>query len=359
MQEYGVLSESHEELINDGNEALESAEPTTSGEEVELGSDLSSLKESWTDQDLILAEFPPPAWVVPGLIPEGLTILAGKPKIGKSLLCLQLAVELSQGLKALGRIPLKPQESMYLALEDGARRLKHRLKRMLGANPASGKLHIRFTSPRGDFVELARLLDQHRNLKLVVVDTFSRIRSRSRRGAHYDADHDEVSALRAIADERHLALVLVHHLRKTGGDDLVDLVLGSTGLTAAADDVAVLTKATGDAQAILNISGRDREPVSLALTFDRGSLSHRIAGLGKEFEMSKERRQVLEILRKNGNVMSLGDISQAAGKKRPVVHKHLQHLIDAGFVEQPEFAKYQIRQQASDPHNKFWIEESF
>ncbi len=41
---------------------------------------------AWTADRLMAQEFAPPRWAVPGLIPEGLSLLAGAPKAGKSWL---------------------------------------------------------------------------------------------------------------------------------------------------------------------------------------------------------------------------------------------------------------------------------
>ena len=50
-----------------------------------------------SDIDIMSTEYQPPCWIVPGLLPEGLTVLAGKPKIGKSMLSLNLSVSISTG----------------------------------------------------------------------------------------------------------------------------------------------------------------------------------------------------------------------------------------------------------------------
>lgn len=52
--------------------------------------------------DLIQIEFPPTAWIVRDVLPEGVTLLAGKPKKGKSWLALALAEAVASGGVALG-----------------------------------------------------------------------------------------------------------------------------------------------------------------------------------------------------------------------------------------------------------------
>ena len=86
-----------------------------------------SLKTIWTLAELYATHFPPPAFVVDNLLPHGLTILAGRPKLGKSWLALQIAGAVGSGGEVLGR-PVTRGKVLYLALEDTARRLRDRAK---------------------------------------------------------------------------------------------------------------------------------------------------------------------------------------------------------------------------------------
>jgi RecA-family ATPase len=73
----------------------------------------------WTAAELQHVEFPEPRWAVPGLLAEGLNLLVGSPKIGKSWWALNVAVSVAQGGKALGRVDVPEGDVLYLALEDG------------------------------------------------------------------------------------------------------------------------------------------------------------------------------------------------------------------------------------------------
>ena len=84
-----------------------------------------------TAADLMRKTFPEPRWAVSGILPEGLNLLAGKPKKGKSILALNLGVSISLGGLALGQIPVEKGAVVYLALEDTERRLQGRLGHML------------------------------------------------------------------------------------------------------------------------------------------------------------------------------------------------------------------------------------
>src|SRR5436190_17685404 len=80
--------------------------------------------------------FPPVSYVVDGYIAEGLTILAGRPKAGKSWLALNFGTAVASGGVALGSVRVEVGDVLYLALEDNRRRLKQRLKQIMQGAPA-------------------------------------------------------------------------------------------------------------------------------------------------------------------------------------------------------------------------------
>lgn len=47
----------------------------------------------------------------------GVSILAGRPKEGKSRLALQMSIAVASGVKVLGRFATKPGRVLYLGLE--------------------------------------------------------------------------------------------------------------------------------------------------------------------------------------------------------------------------------------------------
>src|SRR5262249_22078046 len=75
--------------------------------------------------------FPELNYVVPGILPEGLTLLAGKPKVGKSFLCLDVGIAVAEGGLCLGR-QCERGDVMALFLEDTDRRMQRRIDKMLG-----------------------------------------------------------------------------------------------------------------------------------------------------------------------------------------------------------------------------------
>lgn len=223
--------------------------------------------------DLMLREFPEPRWAVEGLIPEGLTMLVGSPKLGKSWMCLGLALAVASGGRALGKIKVDRGDALYCALEDTPRRLQERLGRLLGSEPPPAGLS--FVTVLPNMVEAIELLDgwadSHPSARLVVIDVLRKIRPPSdARSSMYEADYDFMGTLKRFADKRGIAVVVVHHTRKSVDEgDVFNEASGSTGLTGAADAILIAKKARNTAEAVLHVTGRDIREGAHALSWDQ------------------------------------------------------------------------------------------
>jgi len=190
-------------------------------------------RTSWTAAELMACEFPEPRWAVPGVIAEGLTLLAGAPKVGKSWLALGLGIAVATGGKALGALDVTAGDVLYLALEDPPRRLQERLAKVLAGATAPGRLTLSIACepiPAGGAQRICAWLDAHPDSRLVVVDVFAKVRGAgTANGSQYEADYAAMSALKQIADRYGVAIVVVHHTRKASSED------SSTRLAAPTD----------------------------------------------------------------------------------------------------------------------------
>ncbi|NPV73759.1 MAG: AAA family ATPase [Pelotomaculum sp.] len=294
--------------------------------------------------DLLKMDFPDPAWCVPGLLPEGLTILGGKPKIGKSWLALNLAVAVANGGKALG-VDVEPGPVMYLALEDTPRRLKSRLLSVLNGSPAPRWLHFYTSWPKLDENGLTLLEAEilRREARLIIIDTFQRIRPVQRgNGNIYGLDYEDVARLKQVADRCGVAMLLVHHLKKASEIDPVDMLSGSTGLSGAADAIWVLTRERGQADAILYVTGRDLEEKELALSFDPATTTWNIMGTAQEYRMSRERREILEVLREAEEPLGPKEIADLTGKPYANIKKLVYVMAKSGELKLVTRGRYII-----------------
>ena len=207
-------------------------------------------------------------FVVDTLLSQGLHILAGSPKVGKSWLALWLAVTVAKGEPVWG-MGVKQGTTLYLCLEDSTLRIQNRLFEITEDAPAS--VHFTTNSDtlgKGLEEQLCAFLAEHPDTVLVIIDTLQMIR-----GAGYDNtyanDYRDLSALKRIADAHGIAILLIHHLRKELADDVFSRISGTTGLSGATDSNFVLRKSQRrENTATLYCTGRDIPYRELALEFD-------------------------------------------------------------------------------------------
>ena len=225
--------------------------------------------ETINAEDLQNRTYEPTPFLVDELIPEGLHILAGAPKIGKSWLALWLCLCVAQG-QPLWNFATTQGEVLYLSLEDSFQRIQTRLFDLTEEAPPT--LHFAImadTLRHGLEQQIEQFLAEHPTTKLVVIDTLQRVRSAGGDSNRYANDYQDVGLLKQLADQHHIAILLIHHLRKLHDDDPMNMISGSTGLSGAADSAFVLQKNARSANAAsLHCTGRDIPDRTLKLELD-------------------------------------------------------------------------------------------
>lgn len=225
----------------------------------------------FTAAELESKVFPPVSWIADDLIPEGLTLFCGKPKLGKSWAMLDLACSVAEGGQFLGA-PCDAGDALYLALEDNQRRLQDRLGRIRPNCGWPATLSLATDCARlseGGMDAIEAWFSEVLSPRLVVIDTLAKVKPFSGKTAsEYEADYQALRGLHRLANQRGAAIVLVHHLRKASADDPFDMVSGSTGLTGAADATIVLNKSVEHGGCILYGRGRDLPEFEHGVAFD-------------------------------------------------------------------------------------------
>lgn len=200
-------------------------------------------------------------WVIKDFLFEGLTMLVGPSKIGKSWLCLAAAISVSSGTPFLG---FETQQSgvLYLALEDVRRRIKTRAWRLVEEHngPLDFATHSETVSS-GLVEQLESYVKKKPKTKLVIIDTLQMIRGMGRdSGSAYASDYRDLSSIKKFADQHKIAVMVVHHTRKMGDADVFATVSGTNGIMGCADATMLIGKADrANGEATLFATGRDRE----------------------------------------------------------------------------------------------------
>ena len=242
----------------------------------------------FTGIELQANEPAPIEWIVNGLIPTGLTLLCGASKIGKSWMSLQLAVSVSSGKDFLG-FQVHKSNVLYLALEDTERRIYDRTMLVLNGSPMPEGLSFMtraFTLSEGLPEELTEMV-KSTGAKLAIIDTLQLIRGGlSSKESLYGYDYREMSQLKSFADDLGIAVLVVHHTRKSGDNDRFNTINGTTGIMGASDGSLILyKKGRSEDKAYLDVIGRDVEEQEYVIFWDKGKHS---------WEMEETKAQEIE-----------------------------------------------------------------
>ena len=238
----------------------------------------------------------PPVFLVPNLIPVGLSLVVAPPKFGKSWLCLDLALSVSTGTEFLD-MPTVQHGVLYLALEDNYWRLQSRMRKVIGIDnriTPPGNLYLTNESPMlaEDFTKhLDKFITTHGDIALVIIDTLQKVRGlTTRRDNAYNIDYNDIGKLQKFALDRGIGLVLVHHTKK--GIDESDFVMnasGTNGITGSADSILTLNRRNRkDKRTVLDITGRDVIAKTYILQFNDATFRWENLGEEKDFRQTEE-----------------------------------------------------------------------
>ncbi len=229
--------------------------------------------ETVSAKDLLTQPLEPIRFIIDAILPEGLFILGGNGKIGKSWLALDMSNCVASS-DLFWNFQAAQGDVLYLALEDHNRRLQERLIKLAPECDIDSDTDIHFVTKVkklgcGLAEQITEFLDAHPQTRLVVIDTLKYIRNNGQSTGNYSGDYNDMDALREIIAGRELAMLLITHTNKARSADPLNAISGSTGLTGAADGVFVLEKIkrSGEA-ALLNIVNRDTESREFLLRFD-------------------------------------------------------------------------------------------
>jgi len=314
---------------------------------------------SFNAQALLSMKLPDPAWVVPGLLPQGFTILAGNPKLGKSWLALNLAMAVAQGGMVLGKVKVEAGAVLYLALEDTARRLQTRMTKILSASPECpdlSQLTFDIEWPRldqGGVAKLEKWLEDHKKTaRLIILDTFQKVRGvgPTSNASAYAGDYEAVAGLKTLADRYGVAVMIVHHRKKGEGMDDLESISGSYGLTGAADGIWSLKRERGRSDAVLFVTGRDVDEQELALKWEAAIGCWAILGEAGEYRLSQERSEIVAALREAKRPLTPKELCDLGiGKNYPALKQTMWQMSKDGQLRNCDGGKYTLPANTSKP----------
>lgn len=320
----------------------------------------------WEDEDLLAGiitgdaldamEFPPVAWAVPGIIPEGYGLITGASKAGKSWLVFGLALDVARGTSAFGCIPTgRPRPVLYLALEDGLRRLQGRARKLLGEGvPIPANMDVMTEVPHGKARSVIRAwLGRHRGQDaVVIVDVLAKVMDPAAPGeGAYERDYRVGSRFKEIVGEHPgVTLIAVHHTRKMAASDWADSTSGTTGVNGAADWTLNLTRDRNSEAATLRVMGRDVPEGEYAATvregtwtLDGGDLSQaaqRAQQVQQQEGLGDRALEVLGIVNRNPDGIGPAAVARELRMTNGNATTYLQRLVESGRIAKQGRGKY-------------------
>lgn len=251
--------------------------------------------------DILRAQHPLPQWLIHGLIPEGLTIIGGLPKVAKSYFVYDIALACAGKGLGLGHFAVERGRVAYLAIEDDPSDTQQRLKELRPGITDIGDLFFLHGEDvptiSGGLVEYLREKVQEHELSLVVVDPLSYVYD-PKVGKQTDSFReakDMLLPLRQLSRELHFSLMFVDHRRKQGKDDadVFQTLYGSVAKYAVADALIMMVRR--DEEVTLHCRGRKikDQVIACELTFVGGEASWKVHGANDAYGADSLKSKVL------------------------------------------------------------------
>ena len=211
-------------------------------------------------------------FIIENLLSEGLHILAGSPKVGKSWLALWLSVAISKGEEVWGN-KVKEGTTLYLCFEDSQIRIQNRLFDITDEATDAVNFCTENAMLGGELEErIINFIKEHPDTVLIIIDTLQMIRNTSRDN-NYASDYSDLTILKRLADKYGIAILLIHHLRKENDKDPFNRISGTTGIQGAVDSSFILLEETrGSGVATLSCVGRDIDYREIKLKRDEDNV---------------------------------------------------------------------------------------
>ena len=156
-----------------------------------------------------------PKMLIDGVLSDGLAILAGDSKIGKSWMVLWLCLQISRG-EAVWGLPTRKTDVVYLALEDREWRVQQRMQELTDSPPEN----LRFGFSCGQLGaelegQIEEALREFLSTGLIFIDTLQMVRDNASAKVNaYAQDYKDLSGLKKLADDHGICIFVVHHTRK-------------------------------------------------------------------------------------------------------------------------------------------------
>ena len=294
----------------------------------------------FTAAELMKLKFPEPKWLIDDLLPEGVTVLSGAPKIGKSWLSLQIALSISTSGRLFGSTSSTGKRVLLLALEDNSRRLQERI--IKSTLPASDKFVLTTEWTTG-ITGLKTYLEQSLPFDLCIIDTFGVfLPGQDTKGRNaYDADVARMRQIHMLCKATETSLLLIHHDKQGDDGDWANKMNGSSGIIGTADTLMRLSvQQRGEKKAKLQVTGRDVEDIELSLKLNEKVMQWQIDKNQDETPLTGLQKSVLDLVPEETTSTKSSIIASKLNKEQSQISDILKKLKVKGYIYNPQYGEY-------------------
>jgi len=292
---------------------------------------------------------PPSNWAIEGFLPEGLTILAGAPKSGKSILALNIALALSSEVEVIGKRSKTSKKVLYLPYEDSERRIQDRIKKVKVGLSIKKEPRAFFwencNPPKLDKNTLHEIgaLVKEQKMDMLIIDTLgSSIKNIRKKGlSSYMDEYELLNMFQRFALDYKISVLLLHHTRKMKAENIFDEISGTRGISGAADANYILqrNKYSGE----LFIEGRDLEDANYLLELDKENLTWNFKGLTSSVSISPEQQSILDAYNNDyEREFKPSEVAKILDKEDQNIRPSFRRLVELGMLNQDSYGKYKL-----------------
>jgi hypothetical protein len=309
----------------------------------------------FTDVRSILAH-PPQSrrWLLPGIIADGLTLLGGSPKGGKTYLAYALALAVSHYGRWCQHWEVEQGKVIYITLEDDENDTHLRLLELdpTLAMDANRLLFVHGQDTIPDFANGLRgwiesVLQLH-HPRLMIIDPISYLYVLKKTGSQFEETKDMLFPLQWLGKTYQCAIVCLDHRRKRSPNDvsMVDTLYGSVAKQAVPSGIIMVNRDQDDIELDMTIRNGQQKKEYVSFTFDTGRcfLTYK-GGEQQPMNQSELRMKVLEVIQTALTPMTVPDVLLALNlpdtrQERNIVFQILYRCMKSREIEKTSRGRY-------------------
>jgi hypothetical protein len=267
------------------------------------------------------------SWVVDGLLPSaGFSIMAAKPKVGKSTLARDLALSIAQGRSFLDRA-VTQGPVIYLALEEKRGEVRRHFRDM----GAKGDEPIFIYSGQVPADAIEQITEAVKQIKpvLVIIDPLFRF-TKVKDTSAYAEITAALEPLLLLSRETGTHVLCIHHLSKGNGQG-GDSLLGSTAIFGSVDTL-ILLKRHDSYRTIKSIQRYGTDLPETILNFDSDQRTVTVGKSKEDTDLENLKESLLDYLSSSGEPLTEAVISEEVEGRTAVKRKALREFVAEGTV---------------------------